>query len=214
MSAPPTDGWTRRAPVFISDDFSLPLDAFAIPPQYAPYLTSVLLPHGLVLDRCDKLAQDIAAAYPLSTPHFLVVLKGGNVSSRRRAHDAASETCTPVHLHLRMRIHLRPRPRLHLRPPVIPSRLLLSRLSRTQEFASDLTRALRTRHALSGRTHLPFTLDFVRVKSYEGTESTGKGASHRPAARRRRPRGPVVVSPLFGFACASSRYPPRVTPLL
>lgn len=44
------------------------------------------------------------------------------------------------------------------------------------EFASDLTRALRAQHACGSSRHLPFTVDFVRVKSYEGTESTGKGA--------------------------------------
>jgi hypoxanthine-guanine phosphoribosyltransferase len=45
------------------------------------------------------------------------------------------------------------------------------------EFATDLTRAMRKRHTYSGTgVHVPFTVDFVRVKSYEGTESSGKGA--------------------------------------
>ena len=44
------------------------------------------------------------------------------------------------------------------------------------EFATDLTRSLRKRHTYSGSTHLPFTVDYIRVKSYEGTESTGNGA--------------------------------------
>lgn len=47
------------------------------------------------------------------------------------------------------------------------------------EFASDLTRAVRAQHACGTSRHLPFTVDFVRVKSYEGTESTGKGAYTR-----------------------------------
>ena len=79
MSAASSAPAARLEPLHIADSFSLPLDAFAIPPQYAPYLSSVLLPHGMIMDRCDKLAQDIAAAYPAATPHFLVVLKGGNV---------------------------------------------------------------------------------------------------------------------------------------
>lgn len=86
------------------------------------FVKYVLLPHGMIIDRCEKLAQEIRAAYAGSTPHFLVVLKGGN------------------------------------------------------EFASDLTRAIREQHAHSGAKHVPFVVDFVRVKSYEGTETTGKGA--------------------------------------
>ena len=98
----------------------------SLPPLHLPpplpsqaYLTSVLLPHGLVLDRVDKLAADIREDYPASTPHLLVVLKGGS------------------------------------------------------EFAVDLTRALRKLHASTDAKHLPFTVDYVRVKSYVGTESSG-----------------------------------------
>lgn len=114
VSPPP-----RSEPLYIPDDFAWPLAAFAIPPHYAPYLSHVLLPHGLIQDRVDKLAADIGAAYATGTPHILVVLKGGN------------------------------------------------------EFAGDLSRALRLRHAHASRKTLPFTLDYIRVKSYEGTASTG-----------------------------------------
>lgn len=88
----------------------------------------MLLPHGLVVDRVEKLAEDIRRAYPDSTPHMLVVLKGGS------------------------------------------------------EFATDLTRTLRRLHtyrfnaavaAAGAAPPLPFTVDYVRVKSYEGTSSTG-----------------------------------------
>ncbi len=75
----------------------------------------------MILDRCEKLAEDIRTDYPSSTPHFLVVLKGGS------------------------------------------------------EFAVDLCRALRTVHSATQSKWLPFTVDYVRVKSYEGTESTGNG---------------------------------------
>lgn len=73
--ASPKPATPRAEPLFIADDFSLPLDAFVIPPQYAGYLSHVLLPHGMISDRIDKLAEDIHAAYPSSTPHILIVLK-------------------------------------------------------------------------------------------------------------------------------------------
>jgi len=40
-------------------------------------------------------------------------------------------------------------------------------------FFSDLLRALRTFHDFNDQSYVPFTFDFIRVKSYEGTESTG-----------------------------------------
>jgi len=72
-----------------------------------------------VKDRVEKLARDIAEDYPSSTPHILVVLKGGS------------------------------------------------------EFAVDLTRCLRMMHSYTPHKHIPYTVDYVRVKSYSGTESTG-----------------------------------------
>jgi hypothetical protein len=92
------------------------------PPPPQPFVASVLLPHGLVFDRVEKMATDIREDFPETTPHLLVVLKGGS------------------------------------------------------EFAVDLTRTLRKLHTYREGKHLPFTVDYVRVKSYEGTESTGTGA--------------------------------------
>ena len=40
-------------------------------------------------------------------------------------------------------------------------------------FFQDLCSALRKFHDYSGQNYVPYTFDFVRVKSYEGTESTG-----------------------------------------
>ncbi len=92
----------------------------------------MLLPHGMIIDRVEKLASDIRGDYPSSTPHLLVVLKGGS------------------------------------------------------EFATDLARALRRLHAYSpGNNHVPFTVDYVRVKSYEGTSSTGTGETRGGAGTRR-----------------------------
>jgi hypoxanthine phosphoribosyltransferase len=109
----------RLEPMWIGDSQVFDSAHFAIPTQYRPFVGSVLLPQGLILDRVEKLAADIVAAYPTSTPHLLVVLKGGS------------------------------------------------------EFAQDLTHHLRRLHAYREGAHLPFTVDYVRVKSYEGTESTG-----------------------------------------
>lgn len=120
-------------------------------PTAQEYLSHVLLPHGLIIDRTEKLAADIRAAYPTSTPHFLVVLKV-------RGWALASHASSP--------------PRRH------PSATCPTSQAPTQggsEFATDLTRAVRSMHAHHTSTHLPFTVDYVRVKSYEGTESTGKG---------------------------------------
>jgi hypothetical protein len=98
----------------------------------------VLLPHGLIEDRIEKLAADIRNDLPGVTPHLLVVLKGGS------------------------------------------------------EFATDLTRALRKKHSYSGSTHLPFTVDYIRVKSYEGTESTGNGERRGALSSEGRRGGPAV----------------------
>ena len=114
-----SSGLQRLVPFYVADGATYPLEHFSLPPNYLGYLSSVLLPHGLVVDRVEKLASDIDLAYPDSTPHILVVLKGGS------------------------------------------------------EFATDLTRTLRRIHAYKNKAHLPFTVDYVRVKSYEGTSSTG-----------------------------------------
>lgn len=98
----------------------MPLSAFSIPAHYAKFLSHMLLPHGFIMDRIDKLADDLLEDFPAGCPHFLVVLKGG------------------------------------------------------AQFANDLAERLRNKHKHMGKTTLPFTLDFIRVKSYEGTESTGK----------------------------------------
>lgn len=43
------------------------------------------------------------------------------------------------------------------------------------EFFGDLTRALRYNHQYFPSAEAPYTFDYIRVKSYEGTESTGRG---------------------------------------
>ena len=50
---------------------------------------------------------------------------------------------------------------------------LLCVLKGGSQFFQDLQNALRKFHDYARAGHIPFTFDFVRVKSYEGTESTG-----------------------------------------
>ncbi|CAM9270350.1 unnamed protein product [Discosporangium mesarthrocarpum] len=77
-----------------------------------------MIPHGLIVDRIEKLAQVIREDYE-STIHLVCVLKGGNA------------------------------------------------------FFQDLLTALRRYHDFSKHTYVPFTYDFIRVKSYKGTQSLG-----------------------------------------
>jgi hypoxanthine phosphoribosyltransferase len=59
------------------------LDTFVVPTHYKPHVDSIMLPHGLIKDRVDKLAADIFAAYDFGSPntpplHMLVILKGAH----------------------------------------------------------------------------------------------------------------------------------------
>ncbi|KAI9146247.1 phosphoribosyltransferase-like protein [Paraphysoderma sedebokerense] len=60
-----------------SADQTYPLDHFVIPTHYRKDLESVLIPHGLILDRVEKLAADIVAdnAEPIIA---CCILKGGH----------------------------------------------------------------------------------------------------------------------------------------
>ena len=42
-------------------------------------------------------------------------------------------------------------------------------------FFSDLCHQMKKYHSSHSFNYAPFSFDFIRVKSYEGTESTGKG---------------------------------------
>ena len=112
-------GLRRREPFVIGDDSTLPLEHFYIPEHYKGVLDSLLVPHGMIVDRVEKLANDICTDYQGETIHLLCVLKGGST------------------------------------------------------FFQDLCNALRKFHNYTSQQYIPFTFDFVRVKSYEGTESTG-----------------------------------------
>jgi len=51
----------RKNPVFIgeSQESVISLDSYYVPEHYAPYLDHILIPHGNIMDRVEKLAFDI-----------------------------------------------------------------------------------------------------------------------------------------------------------
>ena len=130
---------SRAEPLFIADDFSLPLSAFAIPPHYSAYLSHVLLPHGLIQDRVDKLVSDAAAAAAAASLC--------RVAASRRC---AATACRSRHL-LASRVRL-VEPQAADIGAVYGSSTphILVVLKGGNEFAGDLARALRLRHALAG----------------------------------------------------------------
>lgn len=101
----------------IKEGSGFPIDQFVVPSHYKNDLDSVLIPYGLVQDRVEKLATDIAkeTANPLVA---ICVLKGAH------------------------------------------------------EFFADLTRQLKKLPNKNGQT-IPMSVEFVKVKSYENTSSTG-----------------------------------------
>lgn len=64
--------------IFIEDDDKgYPLEAFCVPKHYECYLERVLVPSGLINDRIERLARDIAQDYEGQPFTALCVLKGG-----------------------------------------------------------------------------------------------------------------------------------------
>nr|AGW51293.1 hypoxanthine-xanthine-guanine phosphoribosyl transferase [Sarcocystis neurona] len=81
--APPEDcmvdygkGKERKEPMYIADDAFYSASDFIVPSHYKPYIEKILLPHGLVVDRVEKLAMDIHQHYFQKELHLLCVLKG------------------------------------------------------------------------------------------------------------------------------------------
>jgi len=66
----------RRDPLFIKDNESIELSHFYIPAHYKSSLDSLLVTHGMIVDRVEKLAYDIVRDYSGNTIHILCVLKG------------------------------------------------------------------------------------------------------------------------------------------
>jgi hypothetical protein len=66
----------RLEPVIIQDDSSISLDHYFVPIHYKDTLDCLLVPHGTILSRIDKLAMDIIQDYKGQTIYLLCVLKG------------------------------------------------------------------------------------------------------------------------------------------
>ena len=60
--------------VFIANDFTYPIENFFVPDHIADSIGSVLIPHGLIQDRIEKLAADILVDHSEHTIYFLCVL--------------------------------------------------------------------------------------------------------------------------------------------
>ena len=70
-----------RPPIDVADDFGFDLSHFSIPEHYRPDLANVMLPHGLISDRAQRMAEDIYSDYDFANGarlHMLCVLKGGH----------------------------------------------------------------------------------------------------------------------------------------
>ncbi|RLN67023.1 hypothetical protein BBJ28_00024908, partial [Nothophytophthora sp. Chile5] len=111
-----TDSSDPRRVIYLEDDAVFDKSQFLVPHHYLGHLESVLIPKGLILDRVEKLAQDIRYAYEGKTVHLLCVLKGGSA------------------------------------------------------FFHDLVEKLRLFHKYNKCDYVPFTFDFIKVKSYDGTQ--------------------------------------------
>jgi hypoxanthine phosphoribosyltransferase len=66
----------RRQPLIIDDDIRIELEHYYVPPHYQAYLSHILIPHGNIVDRVEKLAYDIHHDYNGETIHIMCVLKG------------------------------------------------------------------------------------------------------------------------------------------
>lgn len=113
------DALLRKPPMEVPDDYGIPLHHFSIPVHYEDSLDNLILTHGTIVDRVEKIAHDIMKDYHEITIHICVVLKGAST------------------------------------------------------YFQDLHNAMRRIHEYNRKPYIPFTIDFVRVKSYAGTESTG-----------------------------------------
>ncbi|PAA56889.1 hypothetical protein BOX15_Mlig001816g5 [Macrostomum lignano] len=73
----------QKSAIIIPDEPPvLPLESLSYPVHYAPYISNVVIPYGLVLDRIERMAEEIsqdlqASCDPEEGLHAICVLKGG-----------------------------------------------------------------------------------------------------------------------------------------
>jgi hypoxanthine phosphoribosyltransferase len=106
-----------------SDLFAYDKDHFLVPSHYKDDIKNVMLPHGLIMDRIEKLAMDIYEHYGDQELHIICILKG--------------------------------------------SRGFFSALI-------EILNRIRRYGPAAGHTNPPYIEHYVRLKSYEGMESTGR----------------------------------------
>jgi hypoxanthine phosphoribosyltransferase len=72
-------GVNRKPFIVIPDDeeeFSYNKDHFLVPSHYKHDIKSIMIPHGLMIDRIEKLAMDIYEHYGDQELHIICILKG------------------------------------------------------------------------------------------------------------------------------------------
>eukprot|EP01056_Protomagalhaensia_sp_Gyna25_P005999 Protomagalhaensia_sp_Gyna_25__5998@NODE_938_length_2381_cov_324_278822_g744_i0_p2_GENE_NODE_938_length_2381_cov_324_278822_g744_i0NODE_938_length_2381_cov_324_278822_g744_i0_p2_ORF_typecomplete_len216_score20_33Pribosyltran/PF00156_27/1_7e15PRTase_3/PF15610_6/0_005Pribosyl_synth/PF14572_6/0_0098PRTase_2/PF15609_6/0_087_NODE_938_length_2381_cov_324_278822_g744_i014462093 len=66
--------------IFIPDDLRIPKDTLMIQPYYSPLIDHILIPKGMIVDRIEKIAQDIHNYYTYQRPtrelNLVCTLKG------------------------------------------------------------------------------------------------------------------------------------------
>ena len=79
----------KNRSIIIEKESYQSLSNFVIPKQYKKYLDQVVIPHGLVIDRIEKLANDIVSDYFDKTVTLLIVLNGAIHYGTHLAHKIA-----------------------------------------------------------------------------------------------------------------------------
>ncbi|XP_013781485.1 hypoxanthine-guanine phosphoribosyltransferase-like [Limulus polyphemus] len=112
---------TGNSCIVLPDDYKgYNLEFFCVPRHYEDSLESILIPSGLIQDRIERLARDIATNLGREPFAALCVLKGG------------------------------------------------------YKFLADLLEKIKQCYRFSAVNSVPFSVDFIRLQSYEDDHSTGK----------------------------------------
>lgn len=146
---------STRNVLYIHDDFKFNNEDFVIPQHYLDTIDHILIPSGLIVDRIEKLANDLVKDYFGTPLHFICILKGGAVFY----HDLIGQ--------IRKILSNTPNP-------------------------------------------IPFTLDYVRVKSYEGTESTGNVQIHGGELHEMRGKHVILVEDIIDTGATMTKLIPTL----
>ena len=62
----------------VTDDFSFSKDAFRIQPTYKPYIDSIILPDGIIMNRWVRIAERVLKDFDGEEElHILTIMSGG-----------------------------------------------------------------------------------------------------------------------------------------